>query len=305
MPLRIFRDARYFQILFQSVFLIYGIYWLHWATDWRLYLLYFFSAMSFQLIAEILLSVIHSRQGAVTWRNRYAKGIPSVCISSLGLCLLLRTNEPVVAILAVAVAVLSKYLLRYHGKNIFNPSALGIVAAMLTGQAWISPGQWGSNALLVFAVCTFGFVIATRVQKLDTSLAFLLVFSVLLYFRQVVYLGWPVDYLVPSAFNGSTLLFSFFMITDPKTTPNHAGARMTWAAAIGAVSFYLSAFYFIIGAPIYVLVCAQLFVPLIDRVCVAGKFEWVTDTGQGTTGARPLISSKKKWSIFLHKLRWR
>ena len=277
MPIRIFRDARYFQIIFQSVFLVYGIYQLHWCTDWGIYFLYFGTGMATQLVAEIVLCAYHGNQAAYNCWKRYTKGIPSICISSLGLCLLLRTNEPAVAILAAALAVLSKYLLRYRGKNIFNPSAFGIVVAMLTGHAWISPGQWGSNAILVFAVCCFGFVITTRVQKLDTSLSFLGMFSLLLYFRQVIYLGWPPDYLIPSVLSGSTLLFSFFMITDPKTTPNHFVARIVWAAAIGAGSFYLSAFHFINGSPIYVLLCAQLFVPLIDRICKAGKFEWVSN----------------------------
>lgn len=294
MPARIFRDARYFQILFQSVFLVYGICQLHWGTEWWIYLLYFGTGFATQFIAEVILCACHGNQAAFNWQKRYAKGFPSICISSLGLCLLLRTNDPAITILAAALAVLSKYLLRFRGKNIFNPSAFGIVGAMLTGHAWISPGQWGSNAILVFAVCCFGFVITTRVQKLDTSLAFLGIFSLLLYIRQVIYLGWPADYLIPSALSGSVLLFSFFMITDPKTTPNHLGARIVWAAVIGAGSFYLSAFHFINGSPIYVLIFAQLFVPLIDRICVAGKFEWISDV-------KPEIACTTKQAILFYQ----
>jgi Na+-transporting NADH:ubiquinone oxidoreductase subunit NqrB len=305
MQARIFRDARYFQIFFQSVFLGYGIYHLHWETEWWIYLMYFGTGFATQLIAEIVLCGCHGNQAPFNWQQRYLKGIPSICISSLGLCLLLRTNEPAIIILAAALAILSKYLLRYRGKNIFNPSALSIVAAMLTGHAWISPGQWGSSAILVFAVCCFGFVITTRVQKLDTSLAFLGTFSLLLYTRQVIYLGWPADYLIPSALSGSILLFSFFMITDPKTTPNHASARIVWAAAVGAGSFYLSAFHYINGSPIYVLLCAQLFVPLIDRICIAGKFEWISRAGphDGNDVKPGTLPTMKKAILFYQHIR--
>ena len=71
------------------------------------------------------------------------------------------------------------------------------------------------------------------------------------------------------------LLFSFFMITDPKTTPNHLVVRIIWSAAIAAIAFYLTAFKFMNGAPILVLVLAQPLVPLLDKFFKAKNFEWV------------------------------
>ena len=82
------------------------------------------------------------------------------------------------------------------------------------------------------------------------------------------------DYFAQSVSTGSLLIFSFFMITDPKTIPNHTIARIAWAGAIAAIAFYLSAFKFINGAPIFVLVFAQLLVPLLDNFFKAKKFEW-------------------------------
>ncbi|MFK7968736.1 MAG: RnfABCDGE type electron transport complex subunit D [Bacteroidia bacterium] len=38
--------------------------------------------------------------------------------------------------------------------------------------------------------------------------------------------------------NGSLLLFTFFMITDPMTTPNARKPRIVWAILIGIVSFF-------------------------------------------------------------------
>ena len=59
------------------------------------------------------------------------------------------------SLLAAFLTVVSKYILRFNQKHIFNPSAFGIVATLLlTKDAWLSPGQWGSNAVIFFFVVT-------------------------------------------------------------------------------------------------------------------------------------------------------
>ncbi len=271
---KIFRDARYFQIIFQSIFLCYGIYFLQWQNEYWLYATYFIGCLGTQFLGEWFLG-----KKQTPFLKRYKAGIPSALISAFGLSLLLKTNDPGVAIFAAIVTIVSKYLLRFNGKHIFNPSALGIVIAIvLTGNAWISPGQWGSNTVMLFGVMSLGFIVTTRVQKLDVSIAFLGVFAGLLFIRQIIYLGWPMDHFVQSVSTGSLLIFSFFMITDPKTIPNHTTARIIWSTAIAAVAFYLTAFEFINGAPVYVLVLAQPLVPLLDKFFKAKKFEWAPST---------------------------
>ena len=266
----IFKDARYFQIIFQSIFLSYGILFLHWRNESGLYATYFITSLGVQFLCEYFLG-----NKNISFLLRLKNGIPSVLISSFGLSLLLKTNYWWVAVFAAAVSILSKYIIRIHGKHIFNPSALGIVAAiLLTGNAWISPGQWGSGAVILFGVLSLGFIVVTRVQKLDVSIAFLGTFAVLLFIRQIIYLGWPMDHFVQSVSTGSLLLFSFFMITDPKTIPNHTAVRIIWCIAIAAVAFYLTAFKFINGAPIFVLILAQPLVPVLDKYFKAKKFEW-------------------------------
>lgn len=267
---KLFKDARYFQILFQSIFLSYGIYFLHWKAEWWLYITYFATSIITQLAFEYFLG-----KKEFAYSSRIAFSIPSVIISSFGLSLLLKTNDVEIAALAAFVSIASKFLVRINGKHIFNPSALGIITAIfLTGKAWFSPGQWGSGTVILFGVCCLGFIVVTRVQKLDTSLAFLGTFSALLFIRQIIYLGWPLDFFVQSISTGSLLLFSFFMITDPKTIPNHTIARVLWCMLIAVVAFYLTTFKFMNGAPILVLVLAQPLVPLIDKLFKAKPFEW-------------------------------
>ena len=275
--MQLFKDARYFQILFQCSFLGYGIFYLDWKAGWGIYATYLAVSLTTQIMAEIIVSKIkyHKRPSI----QRIKGGLPSAIISSLGLCLLLKTNSFTIAALAAFASIASKYLIRIRGKHIFNPSALGIVVAVwFTREAWISPGQWGSNTVILFGVICLGVIVVTKVQKLDISLAFLGTFAGLLFLRQVVYLGWPPDYFLQSLSTGSLLIFSFFMITDPKTTPDHPLARILWGMAVAGIAFYLTAFRFVNGAPIWVLIGMQTMVPLLDLLFKSNRFAWKHST---------------------------
>ena len=277
MQFHLFKDARYFQLIFQTVFLFYGILYLHWNAEWWLYSTYFGISLITQLLCEIVFNTSKAKRFTTVWFNKLQSGMPSVLISSFGLSLLLKTNLFYVAALASFISILSKYIIRINGKHIFNPSALGIVSTIfLTNNAWISPGQWGSNIVILFGVLSLGFIVTTRVQKLDVSIAFLATFGLLLFARQIIYLGWPMDFFIQSISTGSLLLFTFFMITDPKTTPNHSIARITWAIAVAIVAFYLSTFKFMNGAPIWVLIFAQPLVPVLDKFIKAKPFKWTS-----------------------------
>jgi hypothetical protein len=84
--LSLFKDARYFQIIFQSIFLSYGIFFLHWRNESWLYITYFGTSLATQAVCEWISGRKH-----VPYLQRLKNGIPSVLISSFGLSLLLKT----------------------------------------------------------------------------------------------------------------------------------------------------------------------------------------------------------------------
>src|ERR1043165_5132564 len=265
-------DPRWFQILFQAIFIGYGLAVLHWVPSLVHYGVSIFGCFAATWVAECY----RQRKLVHMLRNKtFHSSAFSVLISAASLCLLLRTNYWWVSLLAALLTVASKYFLRIGTKHIFNPSAFGIIATIvLTGQAWISPGQWGNHAVMFFAIITLGTIVVTRVQKLDVSLAFVLTFAGLLFWRQILVLGWPMDYFVHSVTTGGLLLFTFFMISDPRTSPNHPFARILWAVIIATVAFYLSAFKFMNSTPVWVLVFAAPLVPLFDHFFEANVFRW-------------------------------
>src|SRR6185295_5779837 len=92
----------------------------------------------------------------------------------------------------------------------------------------------------------------------------------------VYVLGWPMDHFIHSVSTGSLLLFTFFMISDPRTSPNHPIARIIWAVLIAAVSFYLASFKWKYNTIIWVLVAAAPLVPLLDKIFKAKAFHWTS-----------------------------
>lgn len=258
-------DPRYFQILYLGAFLLYGVSYLGWDADLDKYIYILVGGCLTQLTFVYFFSQKYS-------------SIKSGMITALGLCLLLKTAAIWVSILAVFIAIASKFLVRVNHKHVFNPANLGIIVVLLTTDlAWVSPGQWGSSIVMWFFIGAAGLMMILKVGRLDTAITFMLVFGGLLFARQVIYLSWePVVWLHQMS-NGTLLLFAFFMITDPMTTPNHKYARIAWAGIIGISLFVASNFFYVQTAAIWILFFISPFTPLFDKLFAAPQYKWNSD----------------------------
>ena len=74
--------------------------------------------------------------------------------------------------------------------------------------------------------------------------------------------------------SGTLLLFTFFMITDPKSSPNSREARMIWASIIAIISFLLTSWFYVYSAPLYALFILSPFTLLFDKWFTAKRFNW-------------------------------
>lgn len=257
------KDARNFQILFLSSFLLYGIWGLNWDLDIYRYSILISTCLVVQ-IAGILIYKIP------------AHSIKSALITGLGLSLLFRADSNLTLFMGAFLAIAGKFVIRSNNKHIFNPANFGIVLSILLfGDAWISPGQWGSSAILLFFIGSCGLMVLFKSGRIDTGLAFLGTFFVLEFIRNILYLGWDYDFLFHKFSNGSLLLFSFFMITDPVTTPNHRISRLVWAMMVAVCTYLLGNWYQVHTAPLWALFFISPFTPLFDKLIAGKKFEWV------------------------------
>jgi Na+-transporting NADH:ubiquinone oxidoreductase subunit NqrB len=261
-----FKDARNLQILILSSFLCYGLVNL----DWSFEALKFTTVIAASVITQIIFSKIFHGD---------TRGISSALITAIGLCLLLKTNEIWVSVLAAMLSIAVKFLLKADGKHFFNPSNFGIVVVIiLTGEAWVSPGQWGSAAMTMFMIAAAAMLVTIKVKQLGTGLAFIFTLFALEYIRTVLHLGWGMDVLFHKFANGSLLLFTFFMITDPVSTPRHPKARLVWAAAVAGLTFILSSWYFLHAAPIYALFIVAPLTPFINKLFPHKVFQWTNNS---------------------------
>ncbi len=194
-------------------------------------------------------------------------------ISGLSLCLLLRTNSLELAIAAAVVTVASKFVIRFQGKHVFNPTNFGIVAMLLTGQAWVSPGQWGNIAFFALLMAGLGGLVVTRAARSDVTLSFL-VFYMGLVFGRSLWLGEPISIPIHRLQSGALLLFSFFMISDPKTTPNSRAGRILFALLVAYGAWYVQFRLFRTNGLLWSLAVCSVTVPLIDRLLPGGRYEW-------------------------------
>jgi Na+-transporting NADH:ubiquinone oxidoreductase subunit NqrB len=177
-------------------------------------------------------------------------------------------------VLACVAAIGSKFLIRVQGKHIFNPGNFGIVAAlMLTPDAWVSPGQWGEEGWYALLFLSCGGLVLRRVGRWDTTVAFLGSYAVLEAIRNVL-LGWTWDVWAHRLMSGSLLMFSLFMITDPRTIPNARIGRLLWAVAIALLTFFLRNYLFLSTAVFWALFALAPLSILIDAVFPGDRFVW-------------------------------
>jgi Na+-transporting NADH:ubiquinone oxidoreductase subunit NqrB len=259
----LFKDPRHFQILFQAAFLILGIFMLNWNLDISNFILVIFTCLLVQGLGIYISGENYS-------------GLKSSLISALSICLMLKANEPSTFILAAVLSIASKYLIKYKGKHIFNPTNFGMILCILiSGDAWFSPGQWGSDMLFLFVLMLSASVVLLKVGRMDVALAFLLTFSGLYFLKIVVFLGWEIDVFIHHLSSGTLLLFTFFMITDPVTSPKSKKGRIVWAMLIGVLAFGISNWYYVHSAPIWALFILSPVSVLLNKYYKGETFKWI------------------------------
>ncbi|MGP1371696.1 MAG: RnfABCDGE type electron transport complex subunit D [Almyronema sp.] len=274
------RDARDYQIVFLTLFLLLGIA----LRDWTL---------RPEMVGTAVVTCLAS-QGVLSWlAGQWGKGQqlapaiapspPPPCfylnwrsplITALGLSLLLRVDHLSTMALAASLAIASKFFLKTTDKHFFNPANFGIIAVLLLSHdAWVSPGQWGEETWYGLIFLGAGGLVLKRVGRWDTTVAFLGSYALLEGWRNF-YLGWTWDVLAHRLMSGSLLLFALFMVTDPRSIPNARPARLIWAAAIALLTFILRNYFYQPDAVFWALFILSPTTLLFDRFWSAQRFEW-------------------------------
>ncbi|HEX5014619.1 MAG TPA: hypothetical protein VFV72_10740 [Candidatus Limnocylindrales bacterium] len=257
-----------------------------------------FNASVPQILAAILASALI--EVALTFRTARAFVWPaSAMLTGSGVALILRvvgtpadqpwnTDAWWVFAGVSAFSLLTKYVIKYRGTHVFNPSNIGLVVAFLVlGVTRVEPLDfwWAplTNAWMIVAYAVIiggGLLITRRLKLLELAATYWIALTIgvgiLAGSGHCMTANWsftPVcgtDFWRVIVTSPEVLIFLFFMITDPKTTPAGRVGRVVFA-------FLVAIFSVLLMAPqvdewgtkvgllsSLVIVCAAR--PLLDRV---------------------------------------
>lgn len=215
---------------------------------------------------EMLLEWLHSRR--LGCKPRFlGKGfvglvdfLLSAHITGLACAMLLYANDRLLPIaFAAVVAISSKHLFRAgtngSSRHFFNPSNLGITATLLAFP-WVGIAQpymftenlsggwdWLLPAVIVCSGSFLNGVFTKRLPLIGSWLTFFVLQAVVRHFLFGNLLLASLNPMTGVAF----LLFTFYMVTDPATTPNTVRGQIAFGAAVAAAYGTLMAFHIVFG----------------------------------------------------------
>jgi len=198
-------------------------------------------------------------------------------------------------LLAGAVSLLSKHLLRPGGRHRFNPSNIGIVWCLLVvgpnhvfaQYLWWGPSRIGVT-LAYLVICVGALWVLRAVRMVSMAAAFLLPFAAVIgayallgsSFVAIWHVG-PVvglEYWADIALSPEVLVFVFFMISDPQTAPKTTRGRVAYGAATALIAAALIPFqtteFGIKVALLASLTVSCALVPFLDRTAVRPRTGW-------------------------------
>ena len=201
-------------------------------------------AIGTAICAELVLSRIMTGK----WPH-----LASAYITGISVGILVRSPAFWPYVLCALLSITSKYVLRYRGRHLWNPSNFGISALLfLAGDAAASLSiQWGNYVLPMVAIWALGSIIVWRVKRFHITATYVVSFLVFAFLRSWM-TGNPWQAEVAPLTGPEYQLYIFFMITDPKTTVRSVRGQCLVAFSVALVEMLLRLNQ-VVYAPFYAL----------------------------------------------------
>jgi len=152
----------------------------------------------------------------------------SAYITGISVGILLRSPFLWPYALCAFISIASKYVLRFRGRHLWNPSNLGVSLVLFLAPDTVSllSVQWGNVVAPMVVIWLLGSVIVWRVGRFYLSATYVASFLLFSFIRAAV-TGMPWVAAVAPITGPMYQLFIFFMVTDPKVT-----VRPMWAQCL-------------------------------------------------------------------------
>lgn len=218
------------------------------------------------------------------WLKKIVLFPASGMIAGLGMAMMLRVRPGPLSValyvIAAAISVLSKYVFTtgWSGtrKHIFNPSNFGIsvMFLLLPSLTYPTPQQWDKTWWLMIIISVAGIALTYSAKVLTIVVSFLLTEIAMFIVHEGVLLQAGLPYflgnIVPALLSPALVVFSFHMITDPRTIPEQQHMRIVFSMIVAMVHWILVSMGFSIRSVFLALFVVSMFVPLMNRLTVPG-----------------------------------
>jgi Na+-translocating ferredoxin:NAD+ oxidoreductase RnfD subunit len=179
--------------------------------------------------------------------------LASSYITGISVGILLRSPAFWPYALCSLISITSKYVLRFKGRHLWNPSNFGVsVLLFLAGDTVASLSiQWGNYLLPMMVIWALGAAIIWRLRRFNITGTYVASFLIFAFIRSWM-TGNPWQAEIAPITGPAYQLFIFFMITDPKTTVRSKKGQCAVAFSVALVEMILRLNQ-VIYAPFYAL----------------------------------------------------
>jgi len=201
-------------------------------------------SISCSMLTELILGRIIDGK----WKN-----LASAYVTGISVGILVRSTTLWPFVVTAVISIMSKYVLRYKGRHIWNPSNFGIswMLALYSSSVAALSIQWGNNILPLGVIWILGLIIVWRVKRIHITLTYVFSFILFSLLRSVI-TGDSFFAEVSPLTGPMYQLFSFFMVTDPATTVKSRNGQILVVFLVALVEFILRLNQ-VIYAPFYAL----------------------------------------------------
>lgn len=204
----------------------------------------FAAAIAASFITELLLAKFVFDN----WKNP-----ASAYISGISVGILVRSTYIWPYIFCSVLSIMSKYVMRYKGRHLWNPSNFGIVMLIIlaSDSVGILSVQWGNNLWAMLVIWIIGFFSVYKAGRFHISATYLATFILFSLLRSQLTQHAFLAEIAPAT-GPMYQLFTLFMITDPKTTVSSRKGQYVVVILIGALEMVFRMYEFVY-APFYAL----------------------------------------------------
>lgn len=174
-------------------------------------------------------------------------------ITGLLVAMILPPSALYIQTATVIAAILSKHIIKWKGRHIFNPAAFGIIFIGFTG---ITASWWAATTLLVIPL---GLFLIWRLRKFTLSLTFLATYYVI-----SAILSYP-NIIATAVLDTTAIFFAFFMLIEPMTSTTVRRAQLAEGIFVGVLVFVVRALIPQTDLFLFSLLVANIFVSILNK----------------------------------------